>query len=71
MKTITSNATLIDYTGKIADKNVTIEINDAGDYVMHGRVYPAVDFEIDPNYGEPIMTHKAGGWSIKYKRAAR
>lgn len=68
MKTITSNATLIDYTGKVADKNVTIEINDAGDYVMHGRVYPAVDFA---NYGEPIMTHKAGGWSIRYKRAAR
>ena len=31
----------------------------------------AVDFAIDPNYGEPIMTHKAGGWSIRYKRAAR
>lgn len=71
MKTITSNATLLDYTGEIADKNVTIEINADGDYVMHGRVYPAADFEIDPNYGSPIMKHKAGGWSIRYKRAAR
>lgn len=69
MKNLTTKATLHDYAGNIADRNVTIDINLNGDYVMHGRVYPAADFEIDPNYGSPIMTHKAGKWSIHYTKS--